>query len=1035
MVRRDGYLALVLATISDILDVELSEVEATVGSRSFQRGRSYARANRVLRLAWDAGTATLTGSVVGNGALYDTGAFFSADDDRSLTFQDGECTCPVGYNCKHVAAIVIAAYGGGGRIASRPGGPASSRARAAPRRTQPAPAQPSSWERSLRALIETPAVRSMGDPLAIELSLQASSAVGAGPPRLLARLMREGARGGWINGSLRWDGLDSWQLRDGDYRTDHLDLVRELYAIHRVREGRASYHYGYGSEKALDLGSCESVRLWPLLEEAAQLDLPLVHARPDLGAVRCTRGELLIDVTRASAGEHAQTPVWLVNTKLQVDGTDGHSLTPLLFIGGAGHGMVCAERRSGDEAEHDAGGDAGGGGSRGERLWLVRLRRPAPVPLQRMLLDGEPPRIPAEELGRFAQELYPALRHLARVVSSDESFTPPEISPPELVLRARYGSGHAVELGWEWAYRIGEAKRHVSLSSNGPGSGFRDLDAERGILTAIDLAGTGLERFGVLDRDGRPARAQAASLAGIEGMQLTTEVLPALAELDLSVEVVGEPPDYRDVSESLTIGLATTEVAGERDWFDLGVTISVEGRELPFAEVFAALARGESQMLLDDGAHFSLLAPDLQELRRLIEEARALSDSPPEQLRISRYQAGLWAELAALGVVTEQARTWQRQVNGLLEIGELAKHDPPATLQANLRPYQQDGFGWLATLWELELGGVLADDMGLGKTLQVLALICHARERDPSVGPFLVVAPTSVVSGWCQEAARFASELKVEAVRDTFARSGHTIEQVASADVVVTTYTLFRLEIDAYRGVAWAGLILDEAQYVKNHQAKTYRCARELHTPFKLAMTGTPMENNLMELWSQLSITAPGLFPEPKRFSEQYARPIERGGDTERLQRLRRRIKPLIKRRTKELVAADLPAKQEQTLRVDLHPRHRKLYQTRSAARAPEGARVDRRPQPSPLHDPALDHAAAPAQPPRRPGGGWQGQHALRQAGHARRATRRGDRRRPPGARVQPVHRLSRQGSRTPGRREHRLLLPRRPHPAAGACD
>ena len=128
--------------------------------------------------------------------------------------------------------------------------------------------------------------------------------------------------------------------------------------------------------------------------------------------------------------------------------------------------------------------------------------------------------------------------------------------------------------------------------------------------------------------------------------------------------------------------------------------------------------------------------------------------------------------------------------------------------------------------------------------------------------------------------------------------------------------------------MSWAGLILDEAQYVKNHQAKTYRCVRELAAPFKLAITGTPMENNLMELWSLLSITAPGLFPDPQRFAEQYARPIERGGDSERLARLRRRVKPLLKRRTKELVAADLPAKQEQTLDVDLHPRHRKLYDT-----------------------------------------------------------------------------------------------------------
>ena len=279
-------------------------------------------------------------------------------------------------------------------------------------------------------------------------------------------------------------------------------------------------------------------------------------------------------------------------------------------------------------------------------------------------------------------------------------------------------------------------------------------------------------------------------------------------------------------------------------------------------------------------------------------------------------------------MVTEQAESWQRQVGALLELDALAAHEPPQALAGELRPYQRDGFAWLASLWDLELGGILADDTGLGKTLQTLALICHARERDAGVGRFLVVAPTSVVSRWVSEAARFAPALRVEPVTDTLAKSGRTIDELAAADVIVTTYTLLRLDADAYRSVDWSAVILDEAQYVKNHQAKTYRCVRELAARFKLALTGTPMENNLMELWSLLSITGPGLFPDPKRFAEHYRRPIERGGDRERLARLRRRIKPLVKRRTKELVARDLPAKQEQTLDVELHKRHRRLYDT-----------------------------------------------------------------------------------------------------------
>ncbi|HEY5342904.1 MAG TPA: DEAD/DEAH box helicase [Solirubrobacteraceae bacterium] len=899
-----------LGAIRKVDDVELAEVEAAVGSTSFGRGRSYARANRVLKIEWDPDTETLTGSVVGQGALYDTAAFFASDGDGSLAFDDGECTCPVGYNCKHVAAIVIAATDGRG--ADPP------RRRQRPPLTVAAAAQPQSWEQPLRALVDAPAAQAAGSPLAIELALHATGLADHDTPRLTARLMRAGARGGWVNGSLNWSGLDSWHVKSGEYRPDHLALVRELYAIHRVREDRnpaRPYYYSSGADKALDLSDCDSMQLWSLLDEAERLGLKLLHALPGLGEVRRhQQGELLIDVTRQ--GDQGS----LVSAVLQVDGEDAEDLEPLLFLGSSGHGVVCAERD--DEATHE---------SERRRLALVRLVKPAAAPLRRMVLSDERPRIPAGELQRFAEELCPALRSVATVVSSDGSFTPPEVSAPTLVLRASYGADHAVEVGWEWAYQVGAVTRSAAFLSNGDGPGFRDLDAERAILASTDFTETGLDRFGLLDGAGQPAGAHAVPvpLTGIDSMRLTTEMLPRVAERsDVVVEVAGEPADYRDVGDSLTIGLSTADIAGERDWFDLGVTISVDGRQLPFADVFSALASGESHMLLADGANFSLLEPGLQELRRLIEEARALSDSPAAELRISRYQAGLWAELAALGVVREQAQAWQRQVGALLEIDAIAKHEEPVTLQAQLRPYQREGYSWLASLWELELGGILADDMGLGKTLQALALICHARDSDPGVGPFLVVAPTSVVSNWVGEAGRFAPGLKVDAITDTLARSGRTIEEVATADIVVTTYTLFRLEADAYRTVPWAGLILDEAQYVKNHQAKTYRCVRELDAPFKLAITGTPMENNLMELWSLLSITAPGLFPDPKQFAEQYARPIERGGDAERLARLRRRIKPLLKRRTKELVAADLPAKQEQTLDVELHPRHRKLYDT-----------------------------------------------------------------------------------------------------------
>ena len=193
----------------------------------------------------------------------------------------------------------------------------------------------------------------------------------------------------------------------------------------------------------------------------------------------------------------------------------------------------------------------------------------------------------------------------------------------------------------------------------------------------------------------------------------------------------------------------------------------------------------------------------------------------------------------------------------------------------------------------------------------------------------LIVAPTSVVTTWATQAAEFCPAMHLEVIRETEGRSGRRISDVvAGADLVVTSYALLRIDDDAYQAVAWSGLILDEAQFVKNHRAKTYQCARRLPTPFKLAMTGTPIENSLTDLWSLLSIVAPGLFPDPKRFDTFYRRPIEGGDAPERLDSLRRRVRPLMLRRTKEQVATDLPPKTEQVVDVTLNPAHRRIYDT-----------------------------------------------------------------------------------------------------------
>ncbi|RSM42464.1 helicase [Amycolatopsis balhimycina DSM 5908] len=881
------------------LDIDPDELEAVVGSTFYGRGLDYARRNAVLRSRWSSRDNALHGKVLGRGEIYETSAYFESVDGLPYGFEHGECSCPIGFNCKHVAALVLATIG-----ADQP--PVTPGRRQAPATSAGRAAKPPSWEQSLGALLESPPAgashRQETVPLAIELSLSSN----ARTPMLSARLVQPG-RAGWVGGSLAWNKLGT--LTYQGYRADQLRVLNEFYAVYRSHDQNSGYYYS--DMKSIDLSGYRSSRLWPLLDEAEAVGIRLVHAKKALGDLAPYHtAELRLDVT-----EDTRPGSLVVTPALTVAGSTDVVL--VRFIGANGHGLVCTER-----ADVEASADPS--------LWRIRLARlatPAAPQLQRMVLAEQSLKIPAGQSSRFRDEYYPRLRHIAPVVSSDESFVPPEISAPTLTLNASYHDGHALELGWEWAYQIGESQVRAPLTPARPEDGFRDPERERAILAGLDFPA---EQFGPALVDPASPDAPGGVLGGIDTMRFTTELLPLLTDLpDVAVEVSGSPADYREAGDSLSVSISTDDIAGETDWFDLGITISVEGKDVPFASVFAALATGQSHLLLDNGAYFSLEKPELQTLRQLIEEARALQDRVGDSLRISRYQVGLWDELASLGVVGRQAKAWKRQLAALRSIDSDERAKPPATLNAELRPYQLEGFQWLAFLWKFQLGGILADDMGLGKTLQSLALICHAKRADRNLAPFVIIAPTSVVSNWAAESARFAPELSVVTIGDTMRRRGSTLaETIAGADVVVTSHTLFRLDFDEYAELPWSGLIMDEAQFAKNHQSKIYQCARRLATSFKLAITGTPMENNLMELWSLLSITAPGLFPNPARFAEYYARPIEKQDDTDLLAQFRRRIKPLVKRRTKEQVAADLPAKQEQVLEVDLAPRHRKIYQT-----------------------------------------------------------------------------------------------------------
>ncbi len=970
-------------------DVDLASFKASVGADGFADGTAAVTRGAIVQMAWEASQQLLTGNVRDSGGEIRTvSASFRASHGFPLRFKQGYCSCAAGANCVHVAALVLAATDDTLLSATKSGGGAARRS------TLP-------WEQSLDSLLGTPRetepladVASALAPLAVELSLVQNSSETSRYPsysthvrqqqladdatrklKLQARLVQPGRLGGWVAGNLAWTRLDYMLLRD-EFPPAHVRLLHELFVLYRASTAQQGYYPSYsyggygGDQKYLDLSACESRQLWPVLDQAYEVGLPFVYRGKQGNLPLPGTAELTLDVTSD------ETTLLIAPVIKTADGADA---VPLRFIGGEGHGVIYADRAL-------AGGQAGGHGQLA-RFRLARLAHPVPAQLQHLALVDERLVVPESGQAAFLSKYYPRLRRMAAVTSSDGSFTAPEISEPALVVHAAYARNHQVDVRWEWAYQVGGTELRATLGALP--DPFRDPAAEARVLDGIGLppglpgvprgaTGPGSPRWvsgetpqgvwgapggmgggsptygksapqsgghrGVAPRG--QAQNSAFTLSGLDTMVFTTEVLTLLSGRDdVRVEVSGRVPDYREAGDSLEIEVSAGERDGDPDWFDLGIDIAVEGRKVPFAELFVALANGQSHLLLPDGAYFSLDKPELAALAKLIDEARSLQDQPDGALRISRFQAGLWEELASLGEVSHQAAAWQRQVRGLLSIGEIEGAPVPAAICAQLRPYQLSGFQWLAFLWTQGLGGILADDMGLGKTLQALALIQHAKDARQAEGaggtegtesadpvparPFLVVTPTSVLANWTAEAERFAPDLKVVTVSDTFGRRGGSLTDVIDgADAVVTSYTLLRLDFETYGATEWSGLILDEAQYVKNHQSKAYQCARRVPTPFKVAITGTPMENNLMELWSLLSITAPGLFPNPERFKDYYARPIEKGGNPELLGQLRRRIRPLIMRRTKEQVAADLPAKQEQVLEVELHPRHRKVYQT-----------------------------------------------------------------------------------------------------------
>lgn len=356
------------------------------------------------------------------------------------------------------------------------------------------------------------------------------------------------------------------------------------------------------------------------------------------------------------------------------------------------------------------------------------------------------------------------------------------------------------------------------------------------------------------------------------------------------------------------------------DWFDVNTIVRYGDQEVNFHEIRRALLKRERFIKLADGSIGQIPEEWLKRYKALFD----LGEETADGLRVHDYHLPLVDTLLQDADEQHIAADYQQRKQALSSFESIQPQPVPQGFNGELRAYQKAGVDWLYFLYEYSFGGCLADDMGLGKTIQVLAYLQLMKEKGLLNGPSLLVVPKSLIANWMREAERFTPGLSmIEFVGNTRKKD---LTVFANVDVVLTTYGTMLRDIEFLRACPFFYTILDESQNIKNPLSQSSKAARLLRAQHRLVMTGTPVENNTFELWSQFAFLNPGLLGNMEYFRREFATPIESHTDEDTSQLLKRLVYPFILRRTKEQVAPELPEQTERVLYTDLGPAQRKLY-------------------------------------------------------------------------------------------------------------
>jgi len=870
--------------------LNFDDVIELCGSVATSRGQGYKASGKVQELDWASEQSLLHASVQGTESEPYTQRITIAPHRF-----DGECSCPVRYNCKHVAAALLAWI---------------------ERQT----AAPSADDQTLRAV-----------------------------NRWLQRLVEQGRKSGALVHEHHEPGepLLFYQLDDAPLAQHKRGVTLQVLQSRLLKRG------GYGKETPYRYNGHYYHPEWVMPSDRAILELA-VGRQNDLGYRTLTvEGDIghllmvkLVETGRAFWGAGRSRPLvrgatrrlafaWAANEsdelvlETTLDGALDWQLVPSdppWYV---------------DAAAHAAGS----------------LEETPPAALLAQLVDAPPlPEAHAQAVSNYLASRLPDAR---LPLPTAPNFVHIDEAPkPVLILQSRDDSpdirAFFASIRFRYADYVlpfdgleGDATLEGKTSEGKPLVLKRDLPAETRHVVDFGKRHPSFESALASDptyysrADRRPRTNDVQEIA-----HAWRDLLEARDELEAagwSVQI-REPFDlsFKSVTK---VEATVSETAS--NWFDMALKLSHGNQTFDLLPLVIDWLQGDSRdssiLLQADDGQWLEIAPELFEpvARTLLElyddPARELArgnrdDDEGTDLRLPRQRAGALEELGerweqqGISVAWHEAQDVFSLADRLRAFEGLERPVLPPGVHATLRPYQLDGMAWLGFLAEYGFNGILADDMGLGKTLQALAHLQHERDIGRLVKPTLIVAPTSLLGNWRREAARFTPNLRAVVWHGTDRKEReHALDGV---DIVVTSYALVTRDIELLAARDFGCVVLDEAQAIKNPSAKVTQALKTLPIERRICLTGTPLENHLGELWSQFDFLMPGFLGSRKHFNRYFRTPIETHGSEERRDRLAALIRPFLLRRRKEQVATELPPKTVIVREVTLEPEQARLYES-----------------------------------------------------------------------------------------------------------